>query len=627
MRVSLLFATLVVLCAPAHAAAFRVEIAGGWEAEAVAAALRADLASEPAKLALRGELRGGILRYAIVRPGGAPVRGAIALAGLERAQLAGLLRDQLHRIVRPSTEPLHPPEAPEEVAAPAGLGGAVLALAALAGVLAIPIVLAGRRALALHGTRRLAIAIGGLAVLASIDLGLAVHAERVAGLGGWVFLAGGLAWGALAVVTLPVALPPLAGLHRVEAGELAGALAAWVVAAAARTLALAVLAAPIAIAVWLVGDALGVPRAIGFGVVAPLVALALRLAWRALVELLAVRLDARTLDETADAHAWHPQVRAYLVGYLRRANLTVDDELLARMRFLPGREADVAIYGGGLTHTRVVIPRAMLEHALAPYGRPHDYAMPRVSTLHWTHWNAGLVMPTEAGEHLATRDDRKPHETVDEGEHARIALGEPPTLSGVIEPRAFDPRTSYRPTEDPLFLDWDPGEEHDGTDAGDKDYLFGLLVHALGVVQRREDGASVLGWVRRWQARRGSAIGDVAIALGGARHHFAQYLAWLAWRRDDLVTARAYVPVLEQTSRRIVAALAGAKAPRLQRVVPLLAHTGDARPPRRRLALAVVAVIGLGAVTTLVVQAVLYHSTYEARIKAAHERLDDGKRN
>jgi hypothetical protein len=35
-------------------------------------------------------------------------------------------------------------------------------------------------------------------------------------------------------------------------------------------------------------------------------------------------------------------------------------------------------------------------------GRPHDYAAPRVSTLHWTQWNARLVMATEPGAAVAT---------------------------------------------------------------------------------------------------------------------------------------------------------------------------------------------------------------------------------
>jgi len=70
------------------------------------------------------------------------------------------------------------------------------------------------------------------------------------------------------------------------------------------------------------------------------------------------------------------------------------------VRLLPGSTAEVAVYGGGLDDARIVIPRPMLELALSPWGRPHDYAAPRISTLHWTMWNAGpssmieLICPT-----------------------------------------------------------------------------------------------------------------------------------------------------------------------------------------------------------------------------------------
>jgi hypothetical protein len=261
-----------------------------------------------------------------------------------------------------------------------------------------------------------------------------------------------------------------------------------------------------------------------------------------------------------------------------------------------------------------------------------------VSTLHWTHWNSGLVMPTEAGTKLATMQDRRPQVAVEEGASERVAIGEPPTLTGIIEPVALDPRTSYRPGDDPLWLDWDPGEEYDGTDAGDKDYLFGILVHALGIIQRREDrrAAVARAWgrhvpavlvklaapVRAWLARRSTALADLHAALGGARHHLAQYIAWRALREDALLTARAYVPELEQKSRAIASAIQRGE-PRVRERIARLVATD--RPRRRRLvvALAVGAgVIGLG---VLAVQAVRYHATYEDRI-ASQRRSSDGNR-
>jgi hypothetical protein len=661
---------------------FSVEVSpAGWQAEALTATLRADLADDQLKLAPAGkaaeiavsaQLAGGDLRYTIVRYG-APLRGTVPLAGLDRRALAGVLKDRLHDLVRTHDDSAQPGPPAEVPPVRGSWLGVVIVLAVL---LVAPVLLARRmvaaRWRALKMMRGTLVSLGalGLAAIAVVTLG-----ERVPEASGFVVLGGGLAWGALAAVLLPLATPKLLGLHRIEHAELGPVLRVWALAAALRTLGLAIALAVLGAALWGVAVVLEVPMLVAFAVIAPVVGLTVRHVRRGIVEILAERLDAELVDGDATAaQPWHPEVRGYFVGYLRRANLEVDEERLEGVRFLPGKGDAVAIYGGGLTHTRIVIGRALLELALAPYGRPHDYPMPRVSTLHWTHWNAGLVMPTEAGEKLATTEQRKPAETTEEGEHERIALGEPPTMSGVIEPVAFDPRTSYRPGEDPLWLDWDPGEEFDGTDAGDKDFLFGILIHAFGMIDRHEDrGATLaLGWrhwlaqraaarmlatitapVRNFSARRTAALADTHAALNGASHHLAQYLAWRMWRRDDLLTPRAFVPELERASRAIYTALdreadvdesdrrkppeRGARSnPEgiaevdrwRDRLAGLRMFTTGAPPKRsqrQRLAVAFAVLAGVTAVAVLVVQAVLYHSVYEQRM-SQQERPADGNR-
>src|SRR5262249_39248455 len=117
-------------------------------------------------------------------------------------------------------------------------------------------------------------------------------------------------------------------------------------------------------------------------------------------------------------------------------------------------------------------------------------------------------------------------------------------------------------------LDWESGEDYDGTDAGDRDFLFGVLASAVAEVQRHGDrfqtvavvlirgggfSAPVTRRVGRWLERLGDTIADDHAAIAGARHHLMQYLAWEAWQREDLLTARAYAPELEAMSRRILA--------------------------------------------------------------------------
>jgi hypothetical protein len=292
---------------------------------------------------------------------------------------------------------------------------------------------------------------------------------------------------------------------------------------------------------------------------------------------------------------------------------------------------------------------------------------------------------------IATREQRRPRETTAEGdpsENAREHFGEPPTLVGIIEPAALDPRTSYRPHDDPAWLDWEPPEDYDGTDAGDRDFLFGVLAHAVAEIQRHGDRiatlatlaavrarrggltAPVLGWLARLLDRLPDAIADDHAAISGARHHLVQYLGWQAWQREDLLTRRAHAPELEAMSRRLLAMAieprdatrGGVNGPalpgqppadgkirplsideppsrsvpaaararkRLARLAGLVPGTPAVPSVWRRLALAGAVVAGLGAAGLAVVDAVRY--TYDPQRTAPHattpttERLDHGK--
>ncbi|HKE18983.1 MAG TPA: hypothetical protein VKB80_29115, partial [Kofleriaceae bacterium] len=278
--------------------------------------------------------------------------------------------------------------------------------------------------------------------------------------------------------------------------------------------------------------------------------------------------------------------------------------------------------------------------------------------LHWTEWNAGLVVPGRRDLPIATREERQPTQAVVEGEIEHQPLGEARTLAGIVEPRAVDQRGAHRPWEDAAWMDWDPGEEHDGTDAGDRDFLFGALVHELGGALRHEDGPSTLAiaW-RRWLAARPRwlraplaavssparalarrpVIADAQVALNGAGHHLLQHLASRLWGRDDLLTARAYPPELARRSAEIARLLEGegagaaavgpAEAARLRRRMRWMAGfalherdwVGAPRRWRRRAALAGVALAVLAGFAALAARSIDYHATYVERM---NERMD-----
>jgi hypothetical protein len=441
--------------------------------------------------------------------------------------------------------------------------------------------------------------------------------------------------------------PPLVGLARADFAELGPVLRAWLAGVAVRAVAIALAYAAIGAVAFVVAGA----DTVAIALVVPVALLVGRLWLRTIVALLAVRLDGELVDPDADAAAWDVATRNYFVGYFRRNAITVDVVTLDRVQFLPGRGERIECYGGGLVATRIVVPLRVLELALAPWGRPHDYAAPRVSTLHWTQWNAGLVVPSE-DKRLASVEDRQLHHLSDDGEYEREPLGEPPTLAGIIEPEDLDPRRSYRPKEDPLWLDWDPGDEHDGTDAGDRDFLFGALVRALGDVYRGADRSHGLVLGLGWSAAASPASGprarvhraigralailtkpehalsNVHAALLGARHHLVQHIAFSSWQREDLVTARAYAPELEATSRQILTTLlalpdaAWATGPGIEgkrdlaALAPLVRGIPRrARPTWRRFAVAGALAVGASLAIVAVVDAVRYHATYVQRVE------------
>ncbi|MDB4955993.1 MAG: hypothetical protein JWO36_3562 [Myxococcales bacterium] len=642
-------ASQIAVAAPKRT--FVVDFGSGWRAEAMTAALASDLVDD--QLAQHAPLAGGdgalraagidlvvhgaiddrALRYDLraLWPGAPPpVRGVIELGTTDRAGIAGVLRDKLHRFARATSDT----EAASGITLPSVIEIA-LALALVAALLLLPFVLGtlrlGAKVLALPALRKTAVA---FASIGGVALAVAAADGSLPSPTGILLGAGGLAWGAFVTVTMPIVFPPLVGLNRVEHDELGRVLRSWLGLALLRAAAIAALYTPTALATWAIGNALDLDRAVLGALVVPLALLIVRALVRAIVAVCALSLDEKLIDISADVVAWDAAVRAYLVGYFRRNGLPVDRELLSRVKLLPGATEEVAVYGGGLTHSRIVIPRKMLELALAPWGRPHDYAAPRVSTLHWSQWNAGLVVATEPGAAIATREQRQPREMTVEGDHEREALGEPPTLAGIIEPRAFDPRTSYRPHDDPMWLDWDSGEEYDGTDAGDRDFLFGLLVHSLGRIQRHADRWSTMtllarrvrsAWklapVGRLLERAPAAVGDDHAALGGARHHLLQYLSWQLSRRDDLLTARAYAPELEAASRRLLGALSETTTGDAQlrrRMFRLGAHVaGAVKAPVvrwRRYVLASVLVAGTAGAVFAIANAVRYHATYVERM-------------
>lgn len=528
----------------------------------------------------------------------------------------------------------------------------LLALAVPFGALALYvwIVRAGSWApiVAMRSARRVVVVVG-IVALAIIALDPASIAELVESWP-WVFAGvGGVLWGALLVVIVRAIFPPLDGLPRIANHDLPRILLAWCLLCAERLVLLALLYVPVGWLALALGDWFAIAAPWHVVLVAPVMMLAARLWCASWIECIAVLLDRRLVDGAAAGHnPWSREISDYLMGYVRRTGWDVEPELLASVLFLPGKPGTgIVSYGGGSTHVRIIIDKALLEMVMGPLVETKPEDKPAL----WPDWTAAVVVPQPG------QPDRRPPATFADfrGRKVRPAypgiqrkpLGQAATLLGYVmpEPGQVAPLISDNPRDLAVVREllsehfpWfapDPDDEFDATDPSDKDLLFGALVRELGIVRRQE---SMLATVKllfgpriaRITSPQRSRIADAYAAMNFARHHLIQYVHYLRTNDTELLTARARSDGLHRTSTRILKLLETAPkqpdaAPR-RRLVWLSRFfaepIADPRAAKLRRVTAAAAVAALLAAAGVAVKrSVDYHTVYTQRIEAQEREL------
>jgi hypothetical protein len=503
-----------------------------------------------------------------------------------------------------------------------------------------------RRVRTLRSARRLARAGIGVALLGLVAAWYGSFAALVAA-APWPFAAaGGLAWGAIAIVAVRGVFPSLDGLARVAHHDVWRILGAWFALAVLRLALATALYAPAIAAALALADRLGVASPWDVVLLVPAVCWFAHAWLAAWVECLAAWHDRRFVDGAATRD--NPRARElahYLTGYVRRTGWDLDPALLARVLLLPGNVDGIVTYGGGSTHARIVVDKQLIALAL---GEPEEVPDDRQVAV-FPAWTAAVVAPGQAA---GVRNDasivelraRKPRTAV-----YRRPLGRAATLLGYVIPAPGEsvPLISDNPRDLAVVRSllsehypWDapdPDDEFDTTDPTDKDFLFGALVRELGVVQRGDSQLQtfklVLGArIGRIATRVATRIADTFTVLNFARHHFLQYLHHRATGATELLTARARGERLDDTSLKIVAAARHAKpSARRRRLIWLAWFVGepivDARDVRRRRVLAAgIAAIVLAAIGVAAKQAIDYHPTYVKRIASQQREIEKRER-
>jgi hypothetical protein len=494
----------------------------------------------------------------------------------------------------------------------------------------------------------------------------------------WVwglYLIGAIAWSAVTLGTMRAVFPRLAGFDRVGHRDVIRLLRVWLVVAVQRTLLLALLCGPPLLLFLQIFAWLEIPNTATALVFLPMAVLFIRYWYACVVDVAALGLDRRlVMGEASRDNPWHDEIKGYVGGYLRRMGWDFDRRQLERILFLPGEGLRVCSYGGGLVHSRVIIPLRLLRVAL---GQPEEPEIPD-HQFTWNDYTRGLVRPKKserkkpqqttsilmpmkaigtAARHVieSAKSRKERRRRTSHGDASpRRALGFAPTLLGQITPaREGDllPLVSDNP-EDLLvvrellaehhpFPYPDPDEEPDDTDPTDRDFLFGVLCRELGAVVRGDDQLWTLGapfayipriqrvhgligrLYERWLSRYVAILGDAYAALNFARHHLVQYLEFLRTDRTGFMTARANRTELRDVSKVIFSTVADERGGRigqsmraspLNRLTWLSFFSRDAIRERRDFHVRNLAIaVMLGAVTAGVLAGVLRAVDYHPR--------------
>jgi hypothetical protein len=468
--------------------------------------------------------------------------------------------------------------------------------------------------------------------------------------------AGGLAWGALVVIAVRAAFPPLEGLARIPAQDLPRILGTWLAACGER---LVLLSALYGSAGWLagvLGEELAIPAPWTVILLAP-ATIAVARAWLdSWVDCLAVLLDRRLVDGIAwTRNPWSRELSDYLMGYIRRTGWDLDPELLRNVILLPGKPGTgIATYGGGSTHARIVIDRELLELAMGPLVEVKPDEKPAL----WPDWTAAIVVPRPGGSAerraVPSADDFRGRKLKPSYPGVqRKPLGQAATLLGYVMPvpGQIAPLISDNPRDLAVVREllsehfpWfapDPDDEYDATDPSDRDFLFGALARELGVVRRGETMVATLHLaippklaralrLDRLRARYGTRLADSYAAINFARHHLIQLLHYQRTGSTELLTARASRDRLHHTSTTIFEATRGGERRIRARVIWLSGLFDEPIFERRRLTFRRAVVAGtalavLAGAGVAVSRAIDYHPIYLERIDAQVRALAEFK--
>jgi hypothetical protein len=406
----------------------------------------------------------------------------------------------------------------------------------------------------------------------------------------------GMLWGGFALSLAAWLVAPVHGLERIRHDALWPLLRSWTVLVLLRATATAFLYAPVAILTLRTCAEIALPDRMTLAFVLPAVGLVTHFWLLSLVDNLSLYLDRKLVTGLpTPRNPWHATIRRYFLGYVKRNVVAIDEKVLERTLFLPSVRAGVISYGGGFARPRILVGEKALETAL---GELPDEEESPDRTVNAEELPLGILMPTlkstDDAAQLARGEQWRRKVTLSPARgraYMPRLLGENATLLGWIAAQTTDKGLPLiSDTEEDFgvvkhllsehysaFGASSEDDEVDDTDPTQKDFLFGALLREIGVIVRHDVYFGTIGLTiaviasgpsffarlvrlplslyERFFSAPAAKIADAYAALNSGLHHLVQYLCYVRGADEKLLTNRANMPRLIETSRTMLAKL------------------------------------------------------------------------
>jgi hypothetical protein len=309
--------------------------------------------------------------------------------------------------------------------------------------------------------------------------------------------------------------------------------------------------------------------------------------WGALMlEVFSMSIDVKLAGRKFDFNSmWNLKVRKYFISYLKRNGVTLNEQLVKDIVFLPGENKGVVCYGGRLSRPRITIEKDLLKFALGDIDESNFEELEE----HTQKAVEPVLRQTSAFQIVANLSQRSKKKKLFQSryEKKRIKILEKmqtfferdlnlqrsqynhqteDVMHGVVFPRLegggdFPSLMSDNLDDMQVFEEillecsmdkyrYDDDAEVDDSSEQDKDFLFGALLHKFGGLLRHEDIFSTiyLYLPRRKKAKKRSynfpfskyfsVVADTFVVLNFGLSHLMQYLYHQATNSSSHLTKK-----------------------------------------------------------------------------------------